>query len=305
MQKKVKIIYFSVTDSDAKQLEITWGKFFALLVAAFFTLLLLVSATAALLTEFYQNMEIASLSKLNNLLKVQLSEMGGKIEQIEFQIKDLENEDDDLRIVANLPKIDTDTRDVGVGGFLPVNYNVPVAADELSEQVLEYQQILDKMERRFELTRASRDEIRAKLEENQKIWKHTPSIKPLLDGTIRDKFGLRLHPIIERVKRHTGVDISAERGTEVFATAAGVVEKAVTKYRLNKSYGKYVIIDHGDGVKTLYGHLAKVMVRKGEKVNRWKAIGLVGETGLATGPHLHYEVIKNGRQQDPMKFILD
>ncbi|MFQ5636465.1 MAG: M23 family metallopeptidase [bacterium] len=304
MEKKVKIIYFSFTDSDAKQLELSWGKFLTLVVSVFFLLLFLVSTTVALFTDFYQNLEIASLSKLNNLLKTQLGEMGTKIQNIDSQIKDLESKDDDLRIVANLPKIDPDTRDVGVGGFQPVSYS-PSASDDLSNQILDYQQILDKMERRFELTKASRDEIRLKLYENNKVVKHTPSIRPLLDGTIRDKFGLRLHPITEQLKRHTGVDISAERGTEVFSTAAGIVEKVVTKYKLNQSYGKYILIDHGYGSKTLYGHLSKIMVRKGERVDRWKAIGLVGDTGRATGPHLHYEVIKDGKYVDPMKYILN
>ncbi|MFQ5771758.1 MAG: M23 family metallopeptidase [bacterium] len=303
--KMVKIIYFSVTDSDAKQIELSWGKFSAIFLSAFIILLILVSATIALFTDFYQNMEIASLSKLNGLLTTQLSDMGSKINQIETKIADLENEDDNLRIVANLPIIDSDTRDVGVGGFVEVNYEMPVVSEEISDRVLEFQHILDKMERRIELTKVSRDEIRVKLEENKTIMKHTPSIKPLINGQIRDKFGFRLHPIIEKIRHHDGVDIAAERGTEVFATAAGVVEKVVTNYKLNRGYGKYIIIDHGFGLKTKYGHLAKILVRKGQKVDRWKPIGLVGETGLATGPHLHYEVIRDGKQIDPVKFILN
>ncbi len=305
LNKKVKVIYFSVNDSAARQLELSWGKFFSLIFSTFIVLLVLVSTTIAVFTDFYQNIEIASLSKLNTLLKVQLVDMGSKIHQIESKIKNIENEDDDLRIFAKLPTIDSDTRSVGVGGFLDVNYEMPLVSEEISDHVLEYKNILDKMERRIELTKVSRDEIKTKVEENKIMMKHTPSIKPLIDGRITDKFGFRLHPIIDKIQRHPGIDIGAATGTEVFATASGVVEKVVTKYTVNRSYGKYIIINHGFGIKTKYGHLSKILVRKGQKIDRWNPIGLVGETGLATGPHLHYEVIQEGLQKDPLIFILN
>lgn len=303
--KKVKIIYFSTRDSVARQFELSWGKFFSCLLTAFLIVLVLVAVSIALFTDFYHSMEIASLSKLNNLLKTQLSDMVAKVTKIETRIKELEKEDDNLRIIASLPRIDSDTRDVGVGGFLEANYSLPANSKEIGEQVYQYQHLIDKLERRIELTLLSREEIRKKLEQNQKIIKHTPSIRPLIGGFVRDKFGFRLHPFTERIQHHDGIDIAAEKGTEVFATAAGVVEKAVTKYKLNRGYGKQVVINHGFGFRTRYGHLSKILVRKGQKVDRWTPIGLVGETGLATGPHLHYEVIQEGERKDPLGYILN
>ncbi|RMF58254.1 MAG: M23 family metallopeptidase [Calditrichaeota bacterium] len=303
--KKVKIIYFSQTDSSAKQLELSWSSFFKILSATFVLLLAFVAVSLALLTNFYQNVEIASLSKLNDHLESQLALMGGKLTTIESRLHELEKEDDDLRLIADLPKIDEDTRSVGVGGVMAVNYELSGAPKEVTDKIYAYHQLLDEMERRIQLTEVSRDEIRNKLEENKRMIEHTPSIRPLVDGRINDRFGFRLHPVIEKIKKHTGVDIAAERGTEVFASAAGVVERVVTKYKVNRGYGKYVVIDHGYGIKTLYGHLSKVLVRRGQKVDRWMPIGLVGDTGLATGPHLHYEVIHNGRPEDPLKYILD
>ncbi len=305
MEKKVKIIYFSVNDSDAKQLEISWGKFLTLLFATFLALLVLVSATLALFTDFYQNLQIASLKKLNILLQTQMQEMGVKLQQVDAKIKKLEREDDELRLMAELPQLDPDTRDVGVGGFLPVNFTPHGGTDEISEKLLTYQQVLDKIERRYELTKASREEVQRRLKAQAEELRHIPSIRPLLDGRIRDKFGMRLHPILEKVIHHNGVDISAERGTEVFSTAAGRVEMVVTEYKLGRGLGKYVVIDHGYGFKTKYGHLSKVLVRPGQHVSRWDPLGTVGDTGLATGPHLHYEVVLNGKQQDPMKYILN
>lgn len=303
--KKVKLIYFSLNDSTSKQLELTWGQFFSILAISFLILLFFVSTSVALFTGFYKSLKISSLSKLNQNLSMQLSDMGSKLIQIEKHMKELETEDDQLRIIADLPKIDADTRNVGVGGYLNVNYEIPVGSDALSNQVFEYQRILEKMERRIELTKHSRQEVEEKLEENRAVLKHTPSIRPLVDGRITDKFGMRLHPIIDQMQLHSGIDISAERGTEVFATAAGVVEKVNTSHNINRSYGKYVVINHGHGVKTLYGHLSKILVREGQKIDRRDPIGCVGATGLATGPHLHYEVIQEGQQTDPLNFILN
>lgn len=303
--RKVKLVYFSLNESTSKQLELTRGQFFSVISVSFVILLFIVSVSVALFTDFYKSLKISSLSKLNKNLSMQVADLGSQLVHIENRVKELEAEDDQLRIIASLPKIDSDTRNVGVGGYLNVNYETPVGSDELSNQVFQYQQIMEKLERRIELTRHSRQEVQRQLEENRAFLKHTPSIRPLVDGRITDRFGMRLHPIIDQMKRHPGIDISAERGTEVFATASGVVESVNTTKNINRGYGKYVIVDHGYGVKTLYGHLAKVLVREGQKIDRRDPIGCVGATGLATGPHLHYEVIQEGEQKDPMHFILN
>lgn len=303
--KKIKLIYFSLEGSKAKQIEISWVKFYLLLGTAFLILLIISSITMALFTDFYHNIKITSLSKINTRLEVKLVEIKNKMSQIESSVKNLEKEDDVLRILANLPKIDSDTRNVGVGGFVEINYEVPFVSNGIETHVYDYQHFLDKLERRIELTRRSREEIKEKLIENKKIIKHTPSIRPLIGGKIRDKFGFRLDPFTERIKHHAGIDIAAEKGTEIYATAAGMVEKVVTKYKPGRGYGRQVVIDHGSGLRTRYGHLARIFVRQGQKVDRWTPIGLVGETGRATGPHLHYEVIEEGKEKDPLRFILN
>jgi murein DD-endopeptidase MepM/ murein hydrolase activator NlpD len=172
----------------------------------------------------------------------------------------------------------------------------------LTDRVLTYKEVLDKLERRIELTTASQSEVMEKIYDNKRIMKHTPSIWPVLGGKVKDRFGMRLHPITERVRMHKGIDIAAESGTEVFAAAAGVVVDAVLQ---KNGYGKHVIIDHGDGLVTLYGHLSKILVKKGDKIDRWNPIGLVGETGFATGPHLHYEVRRDDKAQDPNDYMLN
>src|SRR5690606_21412870 len=112
-------------------------------------------------------------------------------------------------------------------------------------------------------------------------------------------FGLRMHPIYKIKRRHTGIDLPSPIGTPIYATGNGkVVESGV-----ERGYGIMLKIDHGYGYETLYGHMSRYVVRKGQEVKRGQLIGYVGNTGSSTGPHLHYEVIKNGRPVNPVSFF--
>lgn len=130
-----------------------------------------------------------------------------------------------------------------------------------------------------------------------------PSTWPLAGGVgkITSRFGYRMHPVLRRVRHHDGTDISARPGTPVLATAKGVVAEA----GYDKYYGNMVLIDHGNGLRTLYGHLSDYNVKVGQTVQREQQIGLVGSTGMSTGPHLHYEVHKNGRAIDSEAYLTD
>jgi len=302
--KKVKIVYFSLHDSQAKEFELTWARFYSLMMTVVVILCLLITGSIALFTDFYHNLENSSLSKLNAHLQQQVDDLGATIVSFETRIAQLEQNDNDLRVIADLPKLDDDYRNVGVGGGQNnIAPDFAFVSNEAVEQVHEYRDALESMERRIELTLNSHQQIKQKLQDNKNVMQHTPSIRPVIDGTLRDKFGKRLHPLLNKIRHHYGVDFAAERGTEVYATAAGVVERVVVNKRTG--FGKHVVINHGFGIKTLYGHLSKVFVRQGQKIDRWKPIGLVGSTGLSTGPHLHYEVQKQGRPIDPMTYILN
>jgi murein DD-endopeptidase MepM/ murein hydrolase activator NlpD len=129
-----------------------------------------------------------------------------------------------------------------------------------------------------------------------------PAIRPIKNMTqITSGFGYRYHPILKTLRMHTGVDITAERGTPVYATADGiVVEEEGTS-----GYGIVVIINHGYSYQTLYAHLSKKVVNAGKRVKRGELIGYVGSTGLSVGPHLHYEVIKNGVKVNPVHYFFN
>ena len=128
-----------------------------------------------------------------------------------------------------------------------------------------------------------------------------PALHPILEGRITSDFGMRMHPIFKRYRKHPGVDFAAKAGSPIYAAADGIIKLA--KY--NGGYGNCVFIDHLYGFETRYGHMQKILVRKGQRVKRGDKIGLVGKTGIATAPHLHFEVHFNGHEVNPQHYFFD
>lgn len=129
-----------------------------------------------------------------------------------------------------------------------------------------------------------------------------PSILPIAEGqkSIVSHFGLRLHPITKKKKLHKGIDFKVKMGTEVLATAGGTIEKVLSN---KKGYGKHIVIKHDENYKTMYAHLSDFKVKKGDKVVKGQIIGYTGNTGQSVKPHLHYEVLKDGKAVDPVNFF--
>lgn len=125
-----------------------------------------------------------------------------------------------------------------------------------------------------------------------------PSIYPTF-GRISDAWGSRIHPITKNLEFHNGIDISNQTGTPIYATASGVVEKT----EFDSGYGRFILIDHGNGYKSLYAHLYSYRVKEGESVSKGQIIALMGDTGYSTGPHLHYEVHYRQNKLNPASFL--
>jgi murein DD-endopeptidase MepM/ murein hydrolase activator NlpD len=140
--------------------------------------------------------------------------------------------------------------------------------------------------------------VRGFVERRNALAAATPSLWPA-DGWLTSPMGPRRDPISGWEGFHGGVDIAAESGTSVHATAEGLVDDAGH----HPSYGNLIVLDHGFGIQTRYGHLSKISVKKGDRVKRGDVIGLVGSTGKATGPHLHYETLINGRLLNPIRLL--
>lgn len=135
---------------------------------------------------------------------------------------------------------------------------------------------------------------------SKRYFSSIPNIKPL-EGPLTSGFGLRHHPLYGRQHFHHGVDIAARTGSRVMATGDGIVSFA----GYERGYGQKIVISHGYGFTTLYAHLSKALVRQGQRVRRGEVIALSGNTGISTGPHLHYEVHKEGIRTDPTAYFFD
>jgi murein DD-endopeptidase MepM/ murein hydrolase activator NlpD len=156
---------------------------------------------------------------------------------------------------------------------------------------------------RIEAQKRSYDEVQELVKNKEKLLAHTPAIQPVSNkdlNRIASGYGYRIDPVYKTTKFHAGLDFSAPQGTPIYATANGTV---VTSGNAGNGYGNHVIINHGYGYETLYGHMVRVKSRQGQKVTRGEVIGWVGSTGKSTGPHCHYEVRKNGEKIDPIYFF--
>lgn len=296
------IIFVSKDKSYIKEYKISRNKF--LLYAIIFLVVFLVGGNYSLdwLLEFRYDSKVEFLEKNNQFLKNQLAEMGNKIELIDGKLTIIENRDDEIRMIMGIKELGDDIRDVGIGGtnfeykFADQIVN-PDVADDLNKQML----LIDKLEREVKLELQSFGDLINTYHAKEDSIRHMPALHPVLDGRITSDFGMRLHPIFKRYRKHPGIDFAAKSGSPIYATADGIVKLA--KY--NGGYGNCVIIDHLYGFESRYGHMQKILVRRGQRVERGDKIGLVGKTGIATAPHLHFEVHYKGKEVNPRHYFFD
>lgn len=207
------------------------------------------------------------------------------------------------RMVFGMDPIHPNVWDGGVGGS--TRELLRGSTEDLIAAASEKAQ---RLKRQLVLQSKSLDTITNLAKDREKMLASMPSIKPVrsdkLAKSIRllSGFGMRIHPIFKHPKMHTGLDFTAPIGTPVQATGDGVVEDVIHE---RSGYGQHVIVDHGFGYKTLYGHLSRISVKKGQRLKRGEVLGLVGSTGTSTGPHLHYEVLLKGEKVDPIHYCMD
>lgn len=302
MGKFSRLIYISSDESQVKQIKISKNKFW--LIFSITLIAFLVSGKYALdvIINFSHNSRIENLRKNNEYLQARLNEMNAVISNISSKLAEIESKDDELRTILGLPELNDDIRDVGIGGSsFEYNLTDDIQDTELSLNVRDYMESLDKLHREVKLETSSYTELINTYYAKEDTLKYLPALHPVLEGRISSNMGMRLHPVLKVWRKHPGIDISAKKGTPIYAAADGVIRLA--KY--NGGYGNCVFIDHKYGYETRYGHMSKILVRAGQKVRRGDKIGLVGKTGLATASHLHYEVLHEGREVDPKKYFFN
>jgi murein DD-endopeptidase MepM/ murein hydrolase activator NlpD len=242
----------------------------------------------------------AHMAEENARLVHDLNEMHGRLAMLADTLSRLSQRDARIRVMANLDPIDPQVQAAGIGG--PQLAPRPLMPGD-GPSVRKAQEIrvdLNALIRRANLLSSSFEEASDSLASNSKRLAATPSIMPT-QGWLTSAFSsMREHPILHIARPHEGIDVTAPMGSPIEAPAAGTVLQAGWE----TGYGNTVTIDHGYGIVTKFAHASKLLVQKGEHVARGQRIALVGHTGLATGPHLHYEVHVNGRPVDPLKYVL-
>ncbi len=248
---------------------------------------------------FEYKMDNSRLEKLqteNKFLVDRLQEMGNIVDEAKARMDNIAEKDKNIRMVFDIPEIDPEMRQLGTGGASEPE-EIPLQG-KLAYNLYTLQDEIEVLLRTAEFENDSFDEILSELTNKKYVLDHTPSIIPCT-GYFSRGFGMKPDPFTGRIQLHAGIDIAGNTGTPIMASADGIVEFTGWAGR----YGKLIIINHGYGYRTIYGHLSKIKVRKRQSVKRYQVIGLMGSTGYSTGPHLHYEVHKNNKPQNPMKYI--
>lgn len=233
----------------------------------------------------------------NRALAQSLGQLQGRVSLLADSVAELERRDSRLRLLANLEPIDPQVRAAGVGG----PDRAPVAPTSvLMEHATAVRVDLNALLRRATLLSQSFTEAADSLVTHADRLASMPSIMPT-QGWLTSRFSLmRSHPVLHESRPHEGIDIVAPIGTPILAPGAGTVIAAGRE----TGYGLTVVIDHGHGIVTRYAHASRLLVERGAKVTRGDRIALVGNSGLSTSPHLHYEVHVNGKPVNPLRYIL-
>ncbi len=235
-----------------------------------------------------------------NQMALQYDIVQDRMRQVEAALENMQERDDNIyRVIFEAEPIDGDIRKAGFGG---INRYRNLENYEHSKLMIETTKKLDYISRALYVQSKSYDDLTEMAMSKAEMMASIPAIQPLDSRKTRGAisgFGVRIHPVHKIRKMHTGIDFTAPSGTPIYATGNGKIESS----GYDGGYGLRVMIDHGYSYKTLYGHMSKSVVRQGQLVKRGDLIGYVGNSGTSTGPHLHYEVHKNGQPVNPVNFI--
>lgn len=294
-----KLFYFS--KSNLKYIEIKHFKV-KLITVLFVSSILFTSVFIILYSLFGgisdPNFTISSLKQENVELKKQVKRIAESYQEVIAEIDSISILDKELRIFANLQPISEEEKLLGIGGSADYFTAGMIIRDNEVEDLLEF---VDEMIKSVKFEKSQAKEISNQLLLNKKLYECIPAIKPTVGNYSVEGFGMRLHPILGVRKFHNGLDINCDWGTPVRSPGNG----KVTNVEKRSGFGLVVEIDHGFGYKTIYAHLSSSLVKVGQKVNRGDLIAKSGNSGLSSGPHLHYEIQHNKKALDPIDFFFD
>jgi len=229
--------------------------------------------------------------------------LNSKVEELSNELSILRLRDDSVYAnIFGVPPVSQNLRIAGTGGADEFDH---LKGFSNSKLMIASAKKLSALESRVEIHKKGFERIEKLSNTRDKKLSHIPAIQPIHNHNLirtASGYGMRLHPVYNVYKMHTGLDFTAKVGTKIFSTGDGIVVE-VTSSRTG--YGNHIVINHGFGYQTLYAHLNTMEVSIGQKIKRGEVIGTVGNTGTSTAPHLHYEVIKNGQKVNPANFFFN
>lgn len=241
------------------------------------------------------------LMQQNEKLEAQFELLDDQTKKLQQQMTDLEKRDNEVyRTIFEANPIPDSVRVKEMAKLKEIQLVMSMNSTQLENSITE---TINNLALRMSYQEKSYNEIANFIKNKEALLGATPAIQPLSNSDLKriaSGFGYRIDPVYKTVKFHAGLDFTASQGTPIYATANGVVRIAGNQ---GDGFGNHVVIAHGYGYETLYGHMFRVKVKVGTRVKRGEIIGWVGSTGKSTGPHCHYEVIKNGRPVDPAYFF--
>jgi formiminotetrahydrofolate cyclodeaminase len=231
----------------------------------------------------------------------ELVALSSSLKAVEERMQQLEKRDNNVyRAIFEANPVPDSARTMQILKEQEIALVSSMEGDELASSLAT---TLNKISSRISFQEKSYSEIEGMIKDKEKLLACTPAIQPVNNKDltrVASGYGNRVDPVYKTIKFHAGLDFAAPQGTPIYATADGRVK---TSGNLGNGYGNHVVINHGYGYETLYGHMVRVKVRSGEVVKRGEVIGWVGSTGKSTGPHVHYEVHKGSRTIDPIYFF--
>lgn len=249
--------------------------------------------------QFFETPVTKRLKRENEQLLSQFNLMNKDIEKISAALEDIQMRDDNIyRVIFEANPIPSSVRMAGFGG---ANRYTKLESMDNSELIISVSKKLDILSKQVYVQSKSYDDVIRMALGKEKMLLSIPSIMPVSNRDLKrtaSGWGMRMHPIYRIPRFHYGMDFTAPVGTDIFVTGNGIVKEAGR----NAGYGNTIVVDHGYGYETLYGHLSRINVKVGQSINRGDVIGFVGSSGASTAPHLHYEVMKNGQKVNPQNY---
>ena len=254
---------------------------------------------------YFESPKIVELRKENQELETHFEILNKEVNVAYKMLENLEERDDNIyRIIFEAEPIPSTIRQAGVGGIN--RYKELIDGNLKREELLVDNYIkIDELKRKLYIQTKSYDELFNMANNKEDLIAAIPAIQPIYNKDLRrvaSGYGMRIDPFLKVRRMHYGLDFSVKKGTPIYATADGKVVIIKSSFG---GLGKHIYLDHGNGYRTVYAHLNKFNVKKGQKVKRGELIAYSGNTGRSTSPHLHYEVHKNGEKVNPINFFFN